>query len=375
MRSLVFLPAVCILFWGCRQNSTNAGAGPSTYPHKIVVSSSMGLGFELEEPSFADIIDTLSAIELLAGGFTWSEGPVWVPEAGRLLFTDVPANVVYRFNPGTISPRSDGVWGVDTFLYPAGFLDDPAIPGEAGANGLIVDKNGQLLLAQHGERQVALLNQNLAQAIATGRLFPDSTSFRAVAKTYHGRRFNSPNDLVQSKKGDIYFTDPPYGLEKTFGDSARQLAFSGVYRINTRDSNRVTLLYDQLDRPNGIVLTPDEDALIVSNSQAERTVWMRCPLNKSSDTSKLECKVFADVTSLVGPDNPGSADGMVMLPNGVLLATGPGGVLVFDAGGELLGTIRTGRATANVTVGGRDGRDIFITADDLLLQARLKEGL
>ncbi len=370
--ALLIATSLLLLVLGACRGGDNAGAPPKTYPYTKVVDSVQGLSFEVLDPAFEDVIEVASAIEVLAGGFDWSEGPVWVEDGGRLLFTDVPGNVVYRFNPRNNEARRDGVWGVDTFMFPSGYLAYYFIEGEPGANGLLLDRDGALLMAQHGERQVVRFRQNLQEALKAKRITPDSTAFEVLAKAYRGKRLNSPNDLVQASDGTIYFTDPPYGVDKTFGEQARELDFSGVYRVE-RFGGSPTLLYSRLERPNGIVLTPDESALIVSNSFAERMLWMRCPLAGANDSTEVECTVFADLTDEVGEANPGSADGMYMLESGVLLATGPGGVIVFDAEGDVLGKIRTGRRTANVTVGGRDGRDVFITADDLLLEVRLKK--
>ncbi len=369
----LFATSLMLLTFGACRGGGDGGAQARTYPYTKVVDSTQGLAFEVLDPAFEEVIEVPSAIAVLAGGFTWSEGPVWVEGANRLLFTDVPGNVMYRYRPRNGAVRKDeGVWGVDTFMFPSGYLANYFIEGEPGANGLTLDNDGALLMAQHGERQVVRFRQNLKAALSEKRITPDSTAFEVLAKAYRGRRLNSPNDLVQARDGKIYFTDPPYGVDKTFGEAARELDFSGVYRIDSSGGSP-TLLYRQLERPNGIVLTPDESAFIVSNSFKERMLWMRCPVGKPSDTLELECSVFADFTDKVGDANPGSADGMVMLDSGVLLATGPGGVIVFGPEGKHLGTIRTGRPTANVTTGGRDGRDIFITADDLLLEVRLAE--
>ena len=355
-----------------------------TYPHDIPIDSALGFGFELDDPRFADVIDVTAGVVVLAGGFTWAEGPVWVPAAGELLFSDVPANVVYRYDPASVEARApEGVWGVDTFLYPSGYLAEPDVDGEPGANGLLLDGDGRLLLLQHGERRVVRLRQNLRDALARRRpIRPRERDFEVLADRYDGRRLNSPNDVARASDGTLYFTDPPYGVDKTFGEGARELDFSGVYRL-APGADSAQLLYRGLERPNGIALTPDESALIVSNSQADDLKWVRLSLTPlteaptadtlAADTALLDGEVFADLTARVGPERPGSADGMYVLPDGTLLATGPGGVIVFAADGTVLGTIRTGRATANVTVGGRDGRDVFIAADDLLLEARLAE--
>lgn len=362
-----------LLFVSCGGGEAPADDAPVTYPQTVVVDSSLGFGFDIRDPRFGEVVDVSAGVVVLAGGFDWSEGPEWVPGADELLFTDVPANVVYRYDPRGEHFRTDGVWGVDTFLYPSGYLADPGIDGEPGANGLQLDGDGRLLLMQHGERRAVRFRENLRDALARERIIrPRDGDFEVLAATYGGRRLNSPNDVALAADGTIYFTDPPYGVDKTFGEDARELDFSGVYRVSP-GAEEPTLLYRGLERPNGIVLTPDEAALVVSNSQGDDMRWERLPLSGGGDTALIEPALFADLTARVGPDDPGSADGMYMLDSGVLLATGPGGVIVFAADGTELGTIRTGRPNANVTVGGVDGRDIFITADGLLLEARLAE--
>ena len=378
------LATAAVLLSACGGSTPAPEVPDVTYPHDILIDSALGLGFELEDPRFAEVVDVGAGVVVLAGGFDWSEGPVWVPAAGELLFSDVPANVVYRYDPASVEARApEGVWGVDTFLYPSGYLADPDIDGEPGANGLLLDGDGRLLLMQHGERRVVRFRQNLQDALARRRpIRPREGDFEVLADRYGGRRLNSPNDVARASDGTLYFTDPPYGVDKTFGEDARELDFSGVYRL-LPGADSAQLLYRGLERPNGIVLTPDETALIVSNSQSDDLKWVRLSLTPlteaptadtlAADTALLDGEVFADLTARVGPERPGSADGMYVLPDGTLLATGPGGVIVFAADGTVLGTIRTGRATANVTVGGADGRDVFITADDLLLEARLRE--
>lgn len=355
---------------------------PMSYPRAIAVDSALGLGFDIRDPRFEEVIDVGAGVVVLAGGFQWSEGPVWVADAGELLFSDVPANVVYRYDPTTVEARErSGVWGVDTFLYPSGYLAEPTISGEPGANGLLLDGEGRLVLMQHGERQVARFRENIANALSRERAIrPTAEDFDVLAGTFDGRRLNSPNDVALAADGTLFFTDPPYGVDKTFGEDARELDFSGVYRLRPGEPEP-TLIFRDLKRPNGIVLAPDGRDLIVSNSQTKDMRWVRLspsatPTDPGAPPARgavelYSAEAFADLTARVGPDNPGAADGMFMLDSGVLLATGPGGVIAFAPDGAELGTIRTGRPNANVTLGGADGRDVFITADDLLLEARL----
>ena len=364
---------VSVLLFGCvteRPDSSNLTAVGDA-------AETFGFAYEVEDAAFAKTVDTSSAVEVLATGFTWSEGPVWVPALNALLFSDVPGNVVYQRSRDASYTldlsRPDAVQGVDTFFYPAGYFEDPDILGEAGANGLILSQTGELVLAQHGERQLAKWTELPGQGFRLQTGLTPANAFERLATAYDGKRFNSPNDVAQLSDGDYLFTDPTYGVDKTFGEEARELPFAGVYRVDA-ETGGVSLLLSDMSRPNGIVTTPGGEHVIVANSDPTRALLRKCKLKGlSPSTADAQCEIFADVTSEVGPDRPGNCDGMVMLPSGVLLATGPGGVLCFSESGRHLGTIRTGRATANVTTGGVDGRDIFITADDLLLRARLKQ--
>jgi len=372
---LLSLFAGLLCFGACRQNLSDAsGENEQTLPVTSIKNADLGLGYEIVEPAFAELVDTNAAIEVLASGFTWSEGPVWVESANMLLFDDVPNNVTYRWQAGNEQPvaGAKGIAGVDTFFYPSGYFIDPAIGGEPGANGLVLDSEGKLLLGMHGARQVARYRDNLNDPNHDYRAASQAQNFEILASAYDSKMFNSPNDLVQMSNGDILFTDPTYGVDKTFGKESRELDFPGVYRIDA-EHGEVELLVGSMTRPNGVVLTPDESAMIVANSDPKLTQWWRCAFADRPPTDEGPwCEVFADFTNQRGPDNPGNADGMVMHSDGTLFATGPGGVLCFSESGQHLGTIRTGRATANVTLGGSDGQDIYITANDLLLRARLR---
>ncbi|PAP75709.1 SMP-30/gluconolactonase/LRE family protein [Rubrivirga marina] len=291
-----------------------------------------------------DLVPADAEVEVLAEGFTWSEGPVWRPAEGDLLFSDVPENVVYRWS------ESDGL---SAFLRPASRAFGSATPGEAGSNGLILDADGRLLLAEHGTRAVMRLGDRFVRD--------------TLAARYDGRRLNSPNDLVLHSSGALFFTDPPYGLAGQDGSPQKELPFNGVYRLDS--DGTVTLIDDGLSRPNGIVLSPDERTLLVANSDPARAIWMAYPV--AEDGSVGEGTVLFDATEWVGPDRPGLPDGMAVDADGNVFATGPGGVLVFSAAGEYLGTIETEKATANVAFGDADGRALYLTSSDQLLRLRV----
>lgn len=297
------------------------------------------------DPKFDELVPKDARVEILADGFDWSEGPVWFPEeGGYLLFSDVPQNVVYRYRDGH---------GVDIFLRPSGYTQVDPRGGEPGSNGLMRDPNGQLVLCQHGDRRVA-------------RLTREGWTYETLVDRFEGKRFNSPNDLVYHSNGDLYFTDPPYGLPKNVDDPNKEIPFQGVYRFSK--DGKLSLLTKEMSRPNGIALSPDEKTLYVANSDPERAVWMAFPLRE--DGTIGEGRVLFDATKWVGPERKGLPDGMCVDVHGNLFATGPGGVLVLTPEGKHLGTFATGEATANCTFGG-DGHDLYITADMYLARVRL----
>jgi gluconolactonase len=316
-----------------------------TLPAEIKVHSGESFGtLEVNDPNFFTLIELSAPIQKLASGFDWSEGPVWIKEQGYLLFSDVPSNTVYRWKEGE---------GVSVYLKPSGYTGSTPRGGEPGSNGLTTDSQGRLVLCEHGDRRV-------------GRVEKDGRHV-TLADKYNGKRFNSPNDLVYKSNGDLYFTDPPYGLVKNMDDPKKEIPFQGVYRL--KPNGELTLLTDQMSRPNGIAFSPDEKILYVANSDPQRAVWMAYDVKP--DGTIANGRVFFDATSLVGPSKKGLPDGMKVDKVGNLFATGPGGVFVFSPVGKHLGTINTGEATANVAWGG-DGTVLYITADMFLCRIKTK---
>ena len=297
------------------------------------------------DATFADLVAKDAVIELLvADTFEWAEGPVWLPKEKAVLFSDIPRNMAWKWTPGV---------GIERFLQPSGYTGKEPFAGrEPGCNGLALDKEGTLILCQHGDRRVAKLVDK---------------KFVTLADKYDGKRLNSPNDLVIHSTGDIYFTDPPYGLPGQMKDQAKELDFQGVYRL--AKDGKVTLLTKEMSRPNGIALSPDEKTLYVANSDPEKAVWMSFPVK--DDGTLGEGKLFFDSTKSVGPKNPGLPDGMKVDKSGNVWATGPGGVLVFSAAGKHLGTLATGVPTANCGWGD-DGSTLYITADKNLCRVKTK---
>lgn len=293
------------------------------------------------DPRFDAIIPPGAVLEKLAEGFEWSEGPVWVRDGGYVLFSDIPRNSVMRWKEGE---------GITLFLKPSGYTGGARRGGEPGSNGLLLDSSGRLVLCQHGDRRVARLEKD--------------GLWTTLADRYRGKRLNSPNDAVFKSNGDLYFTDPPYGLEGEARKTLGELGFCGVYRLST--DNRLTLLTDQMTRPNGIAFSPDEKTLYVAQSDPKQAIWRA--FDVTEDGLITNGRVFFNATEWVGKLK-GLPDGMTVDQSGNLFATGPGGVNVFASDGTLLGRINSGEATANCTFGD-DGSVLYITADMYLCRIR-----
>jgi gluconolactonase len=292
------------------------------------------------DPRLDALLAKEAQMEVIASGFEWCEGPVWVPEkggTGYLIFSEIPSNTVRRWDEGK---------GLSIFLNCSGYTGPGQYSGEPGSNGLALDASGLLLSCEHGDRRVSILTRGGGK--------------RTLCDNFEGRRFNSPNDLCLKSNGDIYFTDPPYGLPKQADDPARELDFCGVYRLDAQTHDR-TLLTQRMTRPNGVAFSPDERTLYVAQSDPAAAIWMSFPVK--SDGTLGEGRLFKDVTKMVQEKQKGLPDGMKVDNNGNLWATGPGGVHVMAPDGTLLGRLDTGEATSNCAFGGADGTTLFITAD------------
>ena len=294
------------------------------------------------DPRFDRLIARDAKVEKIADGLDWVEGPVWSKQGGYLLFTDIPNNSVFKWQPGK---------GVSLFMKPSGYTGSAPFTGrEPGANGLAFDRQGRLTLAEHGDRRIARVESDGRKTTLVDR--------------YQGKRINSPNDLVYKSDGSLYFTDPPFGLPQAFDDPQKELPFSGVFRLSAQ--GELALLTDQIRAPNVIAFSPDEKTLYVSNAEPARAVWLAYAVK--GDGTIVNGRVLFDATEFA-KTRKGGPDGMKVDRAGNLFAAGPGGLYVIAPEGTLLGRIELGVATANCAWG-EDGSVLYIVASTAIYRIR-----
>ncbi|MCA9136560.1 MAG: SMP-30/gluconolactonase/LRE family protein [Planctomycetales bacterium] len=300
---------------------------------------------EVLSPEMERFADATTKIEVLSGGFTWTEGPVWIADdgGGHLLFSDIPRNSIFRWS----SSR-----GVELFMQPSGYTGVSYYGLEPGTNGLTLDPQRRLTMCEHGDRRVSVLTRGGGKMTLVDR--------------YQGKRLNSPNDLTFDKAGNLYFTDPPYGLPERADDPRRELDFCGVYRFST--DGKLTLLTKEMTRPNGIGLSPDEKTLYVAQSDPDRPIWMAFPFNE--DRTLGPGKELYNAKSAMDV-YPGLPDGMTIASDGTIFGSGPGAIYVLTPDGKLLGRFVTGGRVSNCTFDA-DQKYLYITADDYLCRVKMK---
>lgn len=295
------------------------------------------------------ILDKDADFHVLADGFLWSEGPLYVADGDYLLVSDIPRNKVFRI---------DSKGQVSDYLSPSGFLGKNFQGEEPGSNGLLLNDHGQLVLMQHGERRVAVMKAPLDHPLP---------EYEVIVDQYNGHRFNSPNDGVFDQNGNLYFTDPIYGLPGRAEDPRRELDFCGVFCLK---SSGELILLDTLTRPNGIALSPDGKKLYVAVSDPNHAVWYHYKIVRAGKVKKK--RMLYDASHLVGQEGQqGLPDGMEMHSMGFLFASGPGGLWVFNPDGKVVARIHTGKLTSNCTFSD-DEKTLFITADDIVLTMELR---
>lgn len=298
------------------------------------------------DPRFDALIPSALSPEVLTDfgereGPHWLEGPVWDRQANYLLFSDVKANAIYRW---------DCDQGVSLFMQPSGYTGEQPFTGEEpGSNGLAFDSQGRLLICEHGDRRIRCLEADGTKTV--------------LADRYQDRRLNSPNDVACRSNGDIYFTDPPFGLPRQFDDPGRELMFSGVYRLST--SGELILLLDDLRAPNGIAFSPDEKILYLADGDQNRAAWLAYAVR--DDGALGNGRVLLDVTGVSGYGGP---DGLEVDHLGNIFGAGREAVFVIAADGTHLGTIPMGSITTNLGWG-ENGSTLFITTERRLLRLRV----
>jgi gluconolactonase len=259
----------------------------------------------------------LAQVEKLSDGFKFTEGPLW--KEGAILFSDIPANKIYRWNEND---------GISVFLEPSG-----------NSNGLALDLDNNLLLAQHGKRRLA-------------KIYTDGREF-SLANIYDGKKLNSPNDIAVKSDGTIFFTDPPYGIKK----DDEELEYYGIFKISK--NGKIKMLDNSLHRPNGIAFSPDEKLLYVTNSGTNDIyVW------DVADSIITNKRIFASMA----PD--GFGDGLKVNSMGRLFVAATKGVWIYESNGTLLKTIEVPGQTTNCAFGDEDGKTLYITSGDAIYRYR-----
>lgn len=336
MKKIVSISITALLFLGfCKK--------PQSTIYKTIGT------IERYDSKLDEIISPNAKIEIISEGYKWSEGCLWIEKHKMLLFSDVPANTVYQWTEKE---------GTKVYLKPSGYTGTtPSASREPGSNGLTLDNKGNLILCQHGNRQVARMNAPLDKP---------NPEFTSLISNYDSKKLSSPNDCVYNSKGELFVTDPPYGLP-TQGDSdpLKEIRFNGVYKVKKDGS--VIVLTDSINRPNGIALFPDEKRVIVANSDPKKPNWYVWDIK---DDQLTNGKLFY---STIGHDKTwkGLPDGLKIDKNGNVFATGPGGLYIFNKEGKKLGLIRLDDPTSNCALS-QDQKTVYITNNSYVLRVKMR---
>ncbi len=330
--------------WAC-----NSQTGKPAAAADDETTSVMGI-IKSFDPALNTILSPDALTEIIADSLIWSEGPLWVEKQQMLLFSDVPANIVYKWTKQK---------GKQLYLKPSGFTGtDTSSFREPGSNGLLLDSTGRLILCQHGNRQIARMEAPLDSPAA---------KFTSLAGTFNGKKFTSPNDCVLSSSGELFFTDPPYGLQKMDDDPLKEMPWNGVYKV--KKDGTVILLTDSVSKPNGIALFPGEKKLLVANSDPAKPYWYIWDI---SGDSLINGKIFYTAASQVEKGLPGLPDGLKIDKNGNVIASGPGGIYFFNSNGKNLGMIRLDEPASNCALSS-DEKTLFITNKNYVLRVKMRK--
>jgi gluconolactonase len=321
---------------------------PYTAAAQASIKTTAGSRIERLDPALDALLDQNARVEQLAEGFAWTEGPVWRRDKGYLLFSDIPHNTVWKWNEAE---------GLSIYMRPAGYAFGTNPPGrELGTNGLTFDKNGTLVVADHGNRGISRWNDSLFTRTV-------------VVDRFEGKRFNSPNDLVWAPNGDLYFTDPSYGLRGLNKDPAKELPFNGVFRLSA--SGELSVVTRDLTFPNGVGLSPDGRTLYIGISDPENPYIMAYDVPPDGGSNFGKARIFMDGRARVQQKLQGSFDGLKVDARGNVWSTAPGGILIISPAGKHLGTIVPGDVVANLAFGD-DGSTLYMTVNNKLMRVRTK---
>lgn len=341
MKMLVVFFAFCI-FASC------SNSGKQNEADKISVYKTTG-SVERLDAALDAIIDTNAKVEIIAEGFEWCEGPLWIESQKMLLFSDVSRDTVYKWTEEK---------GKEVYLTPSGYTGSVPRGGEMGSNGLLLDTKGNLVLCQCGNRQMARMDAPLDNP---------SPKYISLAAKYKDKRFSSPNDAAYNSAGELFFTDPPYGL-LTQGDNdpEKEITWNGVYKVKT--NGEVVLLVDSIPRPNGIAFLPGEKQLIIACSDPQKPNWY---IYDVTGDKLVNGKIFYS-TANERKGLKGLPDGLKINSKGIIFASGPGGIWIFNSEAKLLGKINLNESASNVALSA-DEKTIYITNDMQVLRVKMKD--
>jgi gluconolactonase len=300
------------------------------------------------DPQFSTLVSKTAKARILAGGFLWSEGPLWVESHKMLLFSDVKKNVIYKWTKEK---------GKEIYLKPSGYTRKIPRGGELGSNGLGLNTKGRLVICQDGDRAVSIMDAPLDKPKA---------KFVKIGPDYNGKKFDSPNDLAFLSNGDIYFTDPPYGLEKNVDDPLKEAPYQGVYKISK--NGKVTLITDTISRPNGIAFFPGGKTVLIANSDPKKAYWYAYDLDKNGMFT--HGRIFHSAMAATKTAQ-GMPDGLKIDKKGNVFASGPGGIWVFSKTGKLLGKIKVNDLASNCSFSG-DEKTLYVTSNHRVLKIDLR---
>ncbi|MBS1530355.1 MAG: SMP-30/gluconolactonase/LRE family protein [Bacteroidetes bacterium] len=341
MRKIAF--AACLLLGTACHNTSNNNA--ATQP---VNKEPIKMKVQIFDPSALSIIDSNARIEVLDSGHKWTEGPVYVKDGDYVLFSDIPNNCIFKWKEGS---------GASLYLKPSGNTGNRVVKREPGSNALILNAKGQLVLCQHGDRRMALMDAPLN--------YP-TPAFTTLADRYEGKRLNSPNDAVYTKNGELYFTDPPYGLDKRLNDTGRQLDFQGVYRLTP--GGKLDVIIKDVKFPNGLAFSPDRKTLYISNSDSTNMQWLKYDVD---DKGFVKNGAVLYEPKQYNNTDAGNPDGMKVNAEGYIFAAGPKGIWIFNPAGKPIARIYTGQKTSNCAFT-PDQKTLFITSSSDLMRIKLK---